>query len=163
MSATAWATIWATIALFIFVGILLYLKTPSMLASYLDKRAERIRNELDEARKLREDARQLLAEYQRKRQEAEKEAEEIVAAAQREAEALLEDARRKTEEYVARRTALAEQKIAQAEQDAVNEVRRNAVEIAVEASRRILAEKVDAKASGELFKSSVEQVISKLH
>src|SRR5690606_1206831 len=128
-----------------------------------DKRAERIRNELDEARKLREDARQLLAEYQRKRQEAEKEAEEIVAAAQREAEALLEDARRKTEEYVARRTALAEQKIAQAEQDAVNEVRRNAVEIAVEASRRILAEKVDAKASGELFKSSVEQVISKLH
>src|SRR5690606_41292399 len=96
MSATAWATIWATIALFIFVGILLYLKTPSMLASYLDKRAERIRNELDEARKLREDARQLLAESQRKRQAAEQAAAAIVAAAPRPAEALLEGPPRKT-------------------------------------------------------------------
>lgn len=163
MDATGWATFWAAMSVFILAGVFIYLKVPSMLAGQLDRRAERIRGELDEARKLREDARQLLAEYQRKRQEAEKEAEEIVAAAQREAEVIVEEAGRRTEEYVARRTALAEQKIAQAERDAVDEVRSSAVDIAVDAARDMLAAKVDTKTSGDLFKSSVAQVKSKLN
>ncbi|TWG89605.1 F-type H+-transporting ATPase subunit b [Mesorhizobium sp. J18] len=157
------ATFWATIGLIVFVAILIYMKVPGMLSRALDQRAERIRNELDEARRLREDAQQLLAEYQRKRQEAEKEAEDIVNAARREAELIAQEARERTEDYVARRTALAEQKIAQAERDAVSEVRSSAVDIAIEAARRLLTEKVDVKTTHDLFKSSVQQVKSKLN
>ncbi|WP_378943987.1 F0F1 ATP synthase subunit B [Mesorhizobium sp. ANAO-SY3R2] len=157
------ATFWATVALFIFVAIVLYLKVPGMVSKSLDDRADRIRAELEDARKLREEAQQLLAEYQRKRKEAEKEAAEIVEIAKREAGLLAEEAHAKTEEYVARRTALAEQKIGQAEREAINEVRANAVDLAVEAARHVLGSKVDAKASSDLFKSSVQEVKAKLN
>ena len=156
-------TFWAFIALLIFIGVVVYFKVPGMISKALDERANRIRNELEEARRLREEAQQLLAEFQQKRKEAEKDAADIVASAKREADMLLEDAHRKTEEYVVRRTAIAEQKIAQAEQEAVNEVRASAVDIAVEAARKLLAEKVDAKTGAELFKSSLQEVKSKLN
>ena len=156
-------TFWATIALVIFIGVVIYFKVPGMISKALDERANRIRNELEEARRLREEAKQLLAEFQQKRKEAEKDAANIVASAKREADMLLEDAHRKTEEYVVRRTAIAEQKIAQAEQEAVNEVRASAVDIAVEAARKLLAEKVDAKTGAELFKSSLQEVKTKLN
>ncbi|MEJ6781171.1 F0F1 ATP synthase subunit B [Aminobacter sp. Piv2-1] len=157
------ATFWATVAFFIFVAIVLYLKVPGMISKSLDDRADRIRTELEDARKLREEAQQLLAEYQRKRKEAEKEAAEIVEIAKREAGLLAEEAHAKTEEYVARRTALAELKIGQAEREAINEVRANAVDLAVEASRQLLAGKADAKTAAELFKSSVQEVKGKLN
>lgn len=157
------ATFWALISLIIFLAIVAYLKVPGMLGKSLDDRANRIRNELDEARRLREEAQQLLAEYQRKRKEAEQEAGDIVAAAKREAGHLVEEAQKKTEDYVARRTALAEQKIAQAERDAVTEVRSSAVDLAVEAARAVLAGKVDAKADATLFKASVQELKSKLN
>ncbi|UDL91765.1 F0F1 ATP synthase subunit B [Mesorhizobium sp. PAMC28654] len=163
MDATALATLWATIALIIFVGIVIYIKVPGMIAKALDGRAAKISNELEEARRLREEAQQLLGQYQRKRKEAEQEAADIVAAARREAEMLAADAHKKTEEYVARRTALAEQKIGQAERDAVAEVRASAVDIAVEAARALLAGKVDAKAGADLFKASLQDVKAKLN
>lgn len=157
------ATFWALVALILFLALLAYVKVPGMLAGQLDQRAARISNELEDARRLREEAQQLLAEYQRKRKEAEKEAGDIVAAAKREAEAIVRDAKQKTDEYVARRTELAEGKIAQAERDAVNQVRANAVDIAVEASRRLLADKVDAGKDAELFRSALEDVRTKLN
>jgi F-type H+-transporting ATPase subunit b len=157
------ATFWAFVALIIFLGIVFYMKVPGMMAKSLDERANKIRNELDEARRLREEAQQLLAEYQRKRKEAEQEAGDIVAAAKREADQLVVDAQKKTEEYVARRTALAEQKIGQAERDAVNEVRASAVDIAVEAARKLLGDKVDAKTGAELFNASLQEVKAKLN
>lgn len=157
------ATFWALVGLILFFAIVIYVKVPGMIGKSLDERAAKIRNELEEARRLREEAQQLLAEYQRKRKEAEKEAGDIVAAAKREAGALVEDAKKKTDEYVARRTALAETKIAQAERDAVNEVRSRAVDLAVEAARKLMADKVDAKAGGELFKTSLQQIKTKLN
>ncbi|MET2827936.1 F0F1 ATP synthase subunit B [Mesorhizobium shangrilense] len=163
MDATALATLWATIALIIFVGIVIYIKVPGMIAKALDGRAAKISNELEEARRLREEAQQLLGQYQRKRKEAEQEAADIVAAAKREADMLAADAHKKTEDYVARRTAIAEQKIGQAERDAVAEVRASAVDIAVEAARALLAGKVDAKAGADLFKASLQDVKSKLN
>jgi F-type H+-transporting ATPase subunit b len=157
------ATFWAFVALVIFLGIVFYMKVPGMISKSLDDRADKIRNELDEARRLREEAQQLLADYQRKRKEAEQEAGDIVAAAKREADQLVVEAQKRTEEYVARRTALAEQKISQAERDAVNEVRASAVDIAVEAARKLLGDKVDAKTGADLFKSSLQQVKAKLN
>jgi F-type H+-transporting ATPase subunit b len=163
MDATSLASLWALVALVIFIGIVIYLKAPAMVARSLDERAGRIRNELEEARSLREEAQQLLAEYQRKRKEAEQEAEDMVAAARREAEIIVAEAKQKTGEYVARRTALAEQKIAQAERDAVNEVRSDAVAIAVAAAARLMQEKIDAKAAADLFKASLSEVKSRLN
>lgn len=157
------ATFWALVALILFLAILAYLKVPGKINEGLDSRAERIRNELEEARKLREDAQQLLAEYQRKRSEAEEEAKDIVAAAKRDAKAIVGEAKQKTEEYVSRRTLLAEQKIAQAERDAVNEVRSRAVDIAVAAAGNILSDKIDAKTNGDLFKSSLEALKTKMN
>lgn len=157
------APFWALVSLIIFIGILIYVKVPGMMTKALDDRAERIRNELEEARRLREEAQQLLAEYQRKRKEAEREAEDIVTAAEREAKLLLDEAEKKSEDYVARRSKLAEQKIAQAETDAINEVRSSAVEIAVAAANKILAGKVDDKVAADLFKQSVAEVKSRMH
>ena len=157
------STAWAMVGLVLFLALLAYMKVPGFVARTLDDRAQRIRNELDEARKLREEAQQLLAEYQRKRKEAEQEAGDIVAAAKREAELLVSEAKQKTEDYVVRRTALAEQKIAQAERDAVNEVRSSAVDIAIEAAGKLLADKVDARADAALFKSTLDDVKAKLN
>ena len=157
------ATFWALVGLVIFLALMVYVKVPGMITRSLDDRAGKIRDELEQARRLREEAQQLLAEYQRKRKEAEKEAQEIVESARHEADMLVREAKQKTEEYVARRTALAEQKIGQAERDAVNEVRSNAVDIAVAAARKLLADKVDATVAEKLFKSSVQDVKTRLN
>lgn len=157
------ATFYAFVGLLLFLALIAYLKVPGMMAKGLDARAEKIQNELAEAKRLREEAQHLLAEYQRKRKEAEKEAADIVSAAKREAEMLSQEARQRTEEYVARREALAETKIAQAERDAVNEVRARAVDIAVEAAGRLLALRVDTKVSGDLFKAALKDVRGKLN
>ena len=157
------ATFWATVALVIFLALVIYLKVPGMVTKSLDDRAERVRDELEEARKLREEAQGLLAEYQRKRKEAEQEAGEIVAAAKREAEALATDAARKTDEFVERRTQVAEQKIAQAEAQALADVRARAIEVAVTAAEQILADKVTGKVADGLVKSSIAEVKSRLN
>ena len=153
-------TFWATVALFILIGVVIYYNVPAAITRAIDQRGNRIRAELDEARRLREEGQQLLADLQRKRKEAEKDAADIVAAARREADMLLEEAKRKTADYVTRRTALAEQKIAQAERDAVAEVKSTAVDIAVEAARKVLAGKVDSEIG---FQSSLQQVKANLN
>jgi F-type H+-transporting ATPase subunit b len=163
MDATSLATLWATIALLILVGIMLYIKVPGLLSKSLDARADKIRAELDEARRLREEAQALLAEYKQKRKEAEKEAADIVEAAKREASLLAEEAAKKTEDYVARRAAIAEQKIGQAEREAIAEVRASAVDLAVEAARKVLEVKVDARTAADLFKTALQDVKARLN
>lgn len=152
------SSFWAFVGLILFFGILVYFKVPGLVIGALDRRGDKIRNELEEARRLREEAQQLLAEYQRKRTEAEAEAEEIVEAAKSEAEQITAEAKAKTEEFVARRTALAEQKIAQAEIDAVNAVRSTAVDVAVTAAEQVIGDKMTAKTRGDLFKTALDQV-----
>ncbi|WP_420408535.1 F0F1 ATP synthase subunit B [Hoeflea sp.] len=157
------ATFWALVGLIIFLGILIYIKVPGTMAGALDKRADQIRNELEQAKKLREEAQQLLAEYQRKRKEAEAEAADLLSAAEKEAAALRADAKAKTEDYVSRRTAMAEQKIKQAEADAINEVRASAVDLAIVASEKLIEKKVDAKANDALFSKSLADLKARLN
>ena len=122
-----------------------------MIIDALDGRAARIKAELDEARRLRDEAQALLAEYQRKRGEAEQEAEAIVAGARDEAERLAAEAKTKVEEFVARRTKMAETKIAQAEAQAVADVRAAAADAAVAAAEKILSETVKGKVADDLI------------
>ncbi|MGQ7792248.1 F0F1 ATP synthase subunit B family protein [Faunimonas sp. B44] len=163
MDATAWASFWAFMALIAFLGILVYLKVPAMAADWLDSRAERIRRDLDEARRLREEAQALLADYQRRRQEAEEEAEAIVDQARREAEAIATEAQLRMGEYIERRTRLVEQRIGQAEVQAIAEVRSRAVDVAAEAATRILSERGSGETGQRLVRDSIEQVRSNLN
>lgn len=157
------ATFFAFVGLVLFLALIAYLKVPGMLAKGLDARAEKIVNELAEAKRLRDEAQHLLAEYQRKRKDAEAEAAGIVASAEREASALMAEARQKTEEYVARRTALSEQKIGQAEADAINAVRAAAVDLAVAAAEKVIAAKTDAGANAALFDNAINEVKARLN
>lgn len=163
MDATMWAQIWSQVALVLFLALVVYLGAPKIIGKSLDDRAAKIKAELDAAKTLREEAQSLLAEYQKKRKDAELEAAEILAAAQREASAMAADAKAKTEDYVARRTALSEQKIKAAESEAVNAVRAAAVDLAVAAAEKLIAAKVDAGADAALFKNSVDEVKTRLN
>lgn len=157
------ATFFALVGLILFFALIVYLKVPGMLGKALDERSDKIREDLAEAKRLREEAQHLLAEYQRKRKEAEAEAASIVAAAEREAAALAAEAKQKTDEFVERRTALSEQKIKQAEVDAVNAVRSAAVDLAIAAAEKVLEKKTDEAVQAKLFKDAVGQVKSRLN
>ncbi|ABS62317.1 H+transporting two-sector ATPase B/B' subunit [Parvibaculum lavamentivorans DS-1] len=159
----ATAEFWILACLVAFFAILGYFKVHRTLAATLDKRAADIAAELDEARRLREEAQQLLASYQRKQREAMKEAEDIVAQAKVEAEQLAKETRANMEIQVERRTKLAEDKIAQAETQALNDVRATAAEVAVGAARRVIAAKVDAGKDAEFVEKSISELTSKLH
>jgi F-type H+-transporting ATPase subunit b len=157
------APFWALLALIIFFAIIVYLKVPRTLAGTLDKRADAIRAELEAARKLRVEAEALLAEYQRKAREAEAEAGKIVETARREADALAAEAKTRLEEYVAGRTRLAEDKIAQAETQAIQEVRSLSADVAVAAAERLLAAKVKGAAGDALVAKSISDVKTRLN
>ena len=129
----------------------------------LDERAGRIKAELDEARKLKDEAAALLAEYQRKREQAEGEAQEIIAGARAEAERLAVEAKAKIEEFVARRTKMAETKIAQAEAQALADVRGAAADAAVAAAEKILSEETKGKLAAELIAKGIDDVRKKLN
>jgi F-type H+-transporting ATPase subunit b len=154
---------WVAIAFLIFVGGLGYLGIHRMLAKALDERSGRIKAELDEARKLKDEAAQLLADYQRKRGEAESEAQNIIAGAKAEAERLAIEAKTKIEEFVARRTKMAETKIAQAEAQAASDVRNAAAEAAVAAAAKVLGEEAKGRLAGELIAKGIEDVRKKLN
>ena len=159
----ATAEFWILACLVAFFTILGYFKVHRPIAGSLDKRAADIAAELDEARRLREEAQQLLASYQRKQREAMKEAEDIISQAKAEAEQLAKETRANMEAQVERRTKLAEDKIAQAETQAVNDVRSAAAEVAIGAARRVIAEKVDAGQDAKLIEKSIAELAAKLH
>jgi len=159
------AEIWVALAFAVFIAGLGYIGVPKMIAKSLDERAGRIKAELDEARKLKDEAAQLLADYRRKRGEAESEAQEIIAGAKAEAEAerLAAEANVKIEEFVARRTKMAETKIAQAEAQAAADVRSAAAEAAVAAAAKVLSVETKGKLAGELIAKGIEDVRKKLN
>ena len=131
---------WVLVAFLLFVALMIYMKVPGLVARMLDERAAKIAADLAEARKLREEAQALLASYQAKRTEAEKDAASIVAQAKADAAEYAEEARRKLAETLDRRRKQAEQKIAQAEAAAIKEVRAIATDVAVAAATNLVAE-----------------------
>lgn len=147
----------------VFVGILLYFKVPALLAGMLDKRAETIRSELDEARKLREDAQAILANYERKQREVREQADRIVAQARDEAAAAAVVAKEDLQKSIARRLAAAEEQIAAAEASAIRDVRDRAIGIAIAAAREVIAKQMTAAEGNKLIDESIALVDAKLH
>jgi len=143
--ASTGATIWAIIGLLIFLGIIVYFGVPKMVTKAIDGRIAQIEKELAEAEALRAEAKALLADYQNRRENAEKEAEDIVAAAREEAFRLTAEAKASLEAMIVRRTKSVEDKIAQAEAQAVSEVRSRSADLAVEAARVLLTQQMAEK------------------
>jgi F-type H+-transporting ATPase subunit b len=151
------------IAFAIFIGIILYLGVPKMLGGLLDKRAAAIKAELDEAKSLREDAKALLASYEKKQTEVQAQADRILEAAKAEAAAAAEQAKADIVSSVARRLAAAEDQIASAEASAVKEVRDQAIVVAIGAARDIISRQMTEAESNSLIDASIDDVGSKLH
>jgi F-type H+-transporting ATPase subunit b len=155
------ATFIALVALAIFVGLIIYLKVPAMIAKALDDRAAGIAKELDEARRLREEAQALYAEYQAKKAAAESEATEIVAHAREQAALLTQEARAEHAVALERRRRQAEERIARAEQQATADVRAAAAEAAIRAAERMLREELTPDAHAELISKGVSELQEK--
>lgn len=151
------------LAFLLFVGTLIYFKVPRMLIGMLDKRADNIRAELNEAKALREEAQTLLASYERKQREVQDQSQRIVAQAREEAAAAAEQAKVDLEKSIVRRLAAAEEQIASAETAAIREVRDRAISVAVAAAGDVIAKKLGAADGNKLIDDAVAQVGTKLH
>jgi F-type H+-transporting ATPase subunit b len=157
------AEFWVAVAFVAFLAILVYYKVPKLIAKALDDRADAIRKELDEARRLREEAQTLLADYQKKHRNVGQEAEAIVDLARREADAFAHETRASLKDTLERRTKLAEDKIARAEAQAVDEVRASAIDVAVAAAERILREKMAGSGGAALIDQSIRDLKGRLN
>lgn len=152
---------WVLLAFLIVMGIFWRAGLHKTIAGALDKRAQRIADELNQARKFREEAQELLAQYQRRQREAEEEAKGIVEQAKRDAKRLEAEARAKIDEQISRRAKAAEERIARAEAQAIAEVRGQAADLAVEAAREIIRERMDQGAQAALVDKAISGLRSK--
>lgn len=152
-----------TISFLIFIGILLYFKVPATVNKMLDARADGIKSDLDEARALREEAKTLLASYERKQKEVQEQADRIVTSAKDEAAKAATSAKEEITASVARRLAGAEEQITAARAAAIKDIRNQAVVVAVAAAQDIIAKQMDAKGTDALIDDAIAQVGAKLH
>ena len=154
---------WVAIAFVILMVLFAYLGIHKTVLTALDHRSERIKAELDDAKRLKEEAAKLLGEYKTRRASAEREAEEIIANAKSEAERIATEAKAKMEDFVARRTKTAESKIALAEAQALADVRAAAANAAVEAASTILSQSVKGSVADDLLAKGIAEVRAKLN
>jgi F-type H+-transporting ATPase subunit b len=157
------AEFWVAIAFVILMGVFAYFGIHRTVLKALDHRSDRIRAELDDARRLKDEASKLLAEYQARHATAEREAQDIIASAQAEAERIATEAKAKLEDFVARRTKTAEGKIALAEAQAVADVRTAAANAAVTAASTILSQSVKGSVADDLLAKGIAEVRAKLN
>ena len=154
---------WVAVAFVILMVLFAYLGIHKTALAALDHRAERIKAELADARRLKEEAAKLLEEYKTRRASAEREAEEIIANAKAEAERIAVESKAKMEDFVARRTKTAESKIALAEAQALADVRAAAANAAVEAASTILSQTVKGSVADDLLSKGIAEVRAKLN
>lgn len=156
------AEFWVALAFVIFFLIIFWKGVPALIGKALDHRADLIRKDLEDARKLKEEAEKLLADYEKRRKAAAGDAEAIIAQAKAEATALAAETRVSLKESLERRTKLAEDKIARAEAQAAADVRAAAVEAAVSAAERLMGSKLDGAKAGTLVDQSIRDLKAKL-
>ena len=155
-------TFWVLIAFLALMGVLIYLKVPGAIGKQLDSRATQIESDIREAEKLREEAQELLATYERKQKEALKEAEAILQSAREEAKRLGDQGKERLEQALIRREKMATDRIAQVEAQAIDEVRQAAVEIAIAATHELVAAEAET-AGDKLIDDAIGDLDKKLH
>ncbi len=151
------------LAFIVFIGVLIYFKVPGMIGGLLDKRADDIRSDLDEARALREEAQTLLASYERKQKEVAEQTAVIVEHAKRDAQEAADAAKVGLKATIERRLAAAEDQIKSAEDAAVKEVRDTAITVAIGAAKDLIAKNMTAAKGNALIEDAIKDVETKLH
>jgi F-type H+-transporting ATPase subunit b len=154
---------WVAVAFVILMGVFAYFGVHNTVLRALDHRSERIKAELDDARRLKEEAAKLLAEYKARRATAEGEVQEIIASAKADAERIAAESKSKMEDFVVRRTKTAESKIALAEAQALADVRAAAADAAVAAASRILSQMTTGQVADDLLAKGILEVREKLN
>ena len=154
---------WVAVAFVILMGVFAYFGIHRTVLTTLDHRRDRIKSELDDARRLKEDAAKLLAEYKARHATAEREAQDIITSAKAEAERIAAEAKSKVEDFVARRTKTAESKIALAEAQAIADVRSAAANAAVAAASTIMSQSVKGDVADNLLAQGIAEVRAKLN
>ena len=157
------AEFWVAVAFVLLMGVFGYFGVHRTILQALDHRRDRIKKELDDARRLKEEATKLVAEYRARRASAEREAQDIITNAKADAERIAAEAKAKMEDFVARRTKTAESKIAQAESQAIADVRAAAAEAAVTAASSIMTQSVKGSVADGLIAKGIQDVRSKLN
>ena len=147
---------WVAVSFFIFIGVLVYLGVHKKVANELDARALRISKELEEVRRLREEAEKLLADNRRKLGDVVTEVDNIIALAARQAETLAVETRQSLKQHVERRIKLAEEKIARAKMEAVRELRNDAVDVVIAAAQNLIAAKLTPNRAKKLVSESTK-------
>ena len=155
-------TFWVALAFVCFIA-LVFKPLSKFSSSALDTRADKIKEELDEAERLRNEAQDLLAQYQRKQRDASKEAEEIIQHAKDEAERIDKEGCSRLSAALQRREKLAIDRIKLAEQQAVEKVRNEAISVAITAAESVLAQNLDKAKSDALIDDSIAELSDKLH
>lgn len=163
MDATSLATLWAFISLVIFFGVIAWLKVPGKIGAALDGKVAAIEAELNEAKRLREEAAALLDAYKKKAADAELEAQSIVSEAKTQADLASAEATRALEELIVRRTKAAETKIAQAEAQAIADVRAAAADVATTAAGAVLADMAKGAGGDKLLTAGIAEIKAKLN
>ena len=154
---------WVAVAFFILMGVFVYFGVHRTVLKTLDHRSDRIKAELDDARRLKDEAAKVLEQYKARRASAEREAEEIITGAKADAERIASEARAKMEDFVVRRTKTAESKIALAEAQALADVRAAAAEAAIAAASTILSQSVKGEVADDLLSKGIQDVREKLN
>ncbi|MEA2822538.1 MAG: F-type H+-transporting ATPase subunit b [Bradyrhizobium sp.] len=157
------AEFWVAVAFVILMAIFAYVGVHRTVLKALDHRRDRIKAELDDARRLKDEAAKLLAEYRARHASAEREAQDIITNARAEAERIAAEAKAKMEDFVARRTKTAEGKIALAEAQALADVRAAAADAAVTAASTILTQSVKGPVGDDLLAKGIAEVRQKLN
>ncbi|MBL4800662.1 MAG: hypothetical protein JKY45_02140 [Emcibacter sp.] len=154
---------WVAMAIITFFLLIIWKKIPAMIGKMLDSKVSEIAAQLDNAQTLREEASALLAKYQRDQRDAEKTAGEMIAHAEAEVKLLAEESKVQVKEMIQRRSKLAEQKIAQAEVNAVKEIQQLAVRVASATAQELISANMKKANQDALIKSSIEKLDSQLH
>jgi F-type H+-transporting ATPase subunit b len=156
-------TFLVALSLALFLGVLYYFKVHVRIAAMLDARADRIRRDLEEARRLREEAQSLLASFERRQKEVQQLSEDIVARAEEDAKAAMAAGKAELEKTVARRLRAAEDQIASAEAAAVRQVRDRAIQVAMAAAAEVMQQNMTVERSRDLIERAIGETAGKLN
>ena len=151
------------LAFILFILVLFYYKVPSVLGGMLDQRSEGIKSELDQARELREEAQSILASYERKQKEVQKQADRIVESARKDAQASAEQAKEDLRASIERRLVAAEEQLSSAQASVEREVHDKAIGLAVAAARNVIAAQMTASSANKLIDGAITEVDAKMH
>jgi F-type H+-transporting ATPase subunit b len=156
------ATFWVAVSFFIFLGGLIYLKVPQKVNDSLTSKIYQVKKELDEAEKLKAEAKNLLSDYENKIDKSKKETREIINTAKKDSEKNILDKTKKFHELIEERKKNVEQKISQMKENALKDIKNLSIKISIEAVEHLIKNSIDKNKIEKIYIDSIEEVKASL-